>query len=139
MAVCSSTTRLIFRKLHDDATGRFREWVNEARNRSGIYVIRGRNSRGAWRVLYVGMSKTGTLDQTFKRHFYPWGDVPALDGTSARFECANRDHGPGVRYDRRKVEGAIVFMPPAAAPACEKRLIAQLRPRDNCDSNAAPF
>lgn len=107
---------LNYRRPCDDQ-GKLLPWLNDLRNLSGCYVIR---SRAGWlsgpKVLYVGMSETGRLAKTIKRHLYPWPDSP------------ERQHAV---YDKAEIEIAVRVTPPPAARGAEANLIRRLNPRDN--------
>lgn len=87
------------------------QWVKELRGKSGIYVIRSKES-GA--ILYVGESHSGRLKKTLLRHFQAWSGKTA-----------------GNTYSRSAVEIAVISTPPAKAVPLQNRLIVQLQPRDN--------
>jgi len=96
-----------------DERGVFAEWLNALRNQSGAYVIRNRRNH---EVFYVGVSYSGRLAKTIKRHFYEWNDD------------AERVHHV---YDRQAVEVAVRLTPPTTAAGAEANLIRRLEPRDN--------
>lgn len=93
--------------------GRFAAWVNDLRNSSGVYVIRGAKNHVN---LYVGESHSGRLAATIKRHFWSWGDREGREHFTA---------------DPARVQVAVRTMPPAAAIGHQERLIRRLNPRHN--------
>jgi len=96
-----------------DSKGKFLPWLNDLRNRSGVYVIR---ANGSHKILYVGECHTSALAKTVKRHFYAWSDEP------------ERRHNV---YSRYAVQVGTRITPPTTAVAAQDNLIRKLKPRDN--------
>lgn len=97
--------------------GDYPEWVRDLAGKSGVYLIKDRESG---RLLYVGESHSGRLKKTLLRHFQAW------TGRTA-----------GKKYDRGAVAVAVIMTTPAAAVARQDALILSLRPRDN-ETGARP-
>lgn len=99
------------------------DWVRALRGKSGVYVIRDKNSR---EVLYVGESHSARLHETLTRHFQTWRRFKGFwSGQYAE------GHDPGLTYPRDRVEVAVRITPASRAIDAEARLITQLQPRDN--------
>jgi excinuclease UvrABC nuclease subunit len=62
--------KLVYRDP-DNGKGRAAAWLNDLRNESGVYVLKGKYSE---KILYVGESHSGRLALTIKRHFWAWND-----------------------------------------------------------------
>lgn len=71
-------------------------WLRALDGRSGVYVIR---SRDSGTILYVGESHTGNLYDTIARHFQAW-----------------RGRSAGWRGDRNRVVIAVETCPASQAP-----------------------
>jgi hypothetical protein len=117
---------LIYRPL--GAVGeRYPDWVRALKGRSGVYVIRVKQSDGSSPVVYVGESHTDRLYQTLTRHFQTWRRLTKLrSGPYAEY-----GHDPGLTYRRDRVTVAVRVLPASRAMDEESRLIAKLHPRDN--------
>ena len=90
------------------------EWplfVRELRGKSGVYIIRDRETKD---VLYVGESHTGRLKKTLLRHFQAWSGKTA-----------------GPTFSRNSVEIAVEVTSEANAVPRQNKLIADLRPTLN--------
>lgn len=99
------------------------EWVRALRGKSGVYVIRDRDSH---EILYVGESHSGRLHETLTRHFQTWRRFKGF----WRGQYAE-GHDPGLTYPRDRVEVAVRITSDARAIDEEARLITRLQPRDN--------
>lgn len=102
--------RLVYRPAYD-SDGETLPWVAEIGNRSGVYVIRDKETK---KTLYVGESHTGRLKKTMLRHLQFWSGLTA-----------------GPTYRKNRVEIAVRFTPVNAAVAAQDNLICKLNPRDN--------
>jgi len=98
-------------------------WVQDLRDRSGVYVIR---EAGNPEVVYVGSSSADRLYETLTRHFQAWRRWKGY----WRGQFAE-GHDPGLTYDRDTAEAAVIVTPPQHALELESRFIRRLRPRDN--------
>ncbi len=98
----------------------FPDWVRALRGRSGVYVIRDRQSHA---VLYVGESHTDRLYETMTRHVQRWG-----------LEEAHT-------YQRGRVEVAVRVSAAGEAAELQRAYICELQPRDNVydTCEAVPF
>jgi hypothetical protein len=117
---------LIYRPL-GEVGERYPDWVRALKGRSGVYVIRVKQSNGSSPVVYVGESHTDRLYQTLTRHFQRWH-------RSKKFwshQYGGQGHDPGLTYRRERATVAVRVLPPSRAMDEETRLIAKLRPRDN--------
>lgn len=94
-------------------TTRYPSWMNRAREKSGVYIIR-RRGVPAGEVLYIGESHSGKLYETMTRHFQRWS------GNTA-----------GPSYPRQEVWVAFRACPASKAVAWQNRLICEMNPRDN--------
>jgi excinuclease UvrABC nuclease subunit len=99
--------------------GDWPQFVRDLRGKSGVYIIRDRESK---RTLYVGESHTGRLKKTLLRHFQAWSGKTA-----------------GQTYSRNAVEIAVEIVAPEKSVDRQNRLIATLQPRDNRISPAGPL
>lgn len=102
-------------------------WIRALRGKSGVYIIRERQSDGSNPVVYVGESHTSRLYQTLTRHFQTWR-------RSKKFwagQYGGQGHDPGLTYDRARCTVAVRVLPAERAVDEEARLIVRLRPRDN--------
>ena len=117
---------------------RYPDWVQALRGKSGVYVIRERDTTGDPIVVYVGESHTDNLYETLTRHFQEWRRHKGF----WRGQYAE-GHDPGLTYRRDRVEVAVRVMSGPAALDEEARLIRRLRPRDNligrADLSEPPF
>jgi hypothetical protein len=99
------------------------EWVRELRDKSGVYIIRDRETH---EVLYVGESHSNRLYATVTRHFQTWRRFKGFwRGLYAE------GHDPGLTYPRDRVEVAVRITQPSRAIDAEAQLITRLEPRDN--------
>lgn len=101
-------------------------WVQDLRERSGVYVIRERQPDGSTPIVYVGESSTDRLHETLTRHFQIWRRWKGY--WRGQY---GEGHDPGLTYDRDSAEAAVVVTRPDQALDLEARLIRQLQPRDN--------
>lgn len=108
------------------AAGRYPEWMQALRGKSGVYVIRERGTDGKPVVAYVGQSSSGRLYETLTRHFQTWRRRKRW--WSGQFGTG---HDPGLTYARGRVEVAARVTPASDAWDEETRAIRRLRPRDN--------
>lgn len=92
------------------AGGRYPAWLDELREKNGVYVIRDAGSGG---TLYVGESHTGRLYETLTRHVQRW-ELPEAH-----------------TYQRARVEVAFRLTDASDAPAMQREYICTLNPRDN--------
>ena len=104
--------RWTYRELGAKGT-RYPAWMDRARGRSGVYIIR-RRGVPAGPVLYVGESHKGKLYETMSRHFQEW------QGDTA-----------GPSYRREDVWVAFRACPANQAVTWQNNLICELAPRDN--------
>ena len=111
------------------------QWVRDLRGRSGVYVIRDRNSG---EILYVGESSADRLHETMTRHLQGWRRWKSF----WRGQYAE-GHDPGLTYPRDRVEVAVRVTKADQAIDEEARLIRRLKPRDNLlgqtEEDAVPF
>ena len=105
--------------IFSEAGENWPEWVRDLAGKSGVYVIR---SRDSGRIFYVGESHTGRLRKTLTRHFQSWSGPTS-----------------GKRYSRNAVEIAAIPTAAAKAVPLQNRLIASLEPADNTISPAGPL
>lgn len=117
--------RLAFRAVGERGDP-YPDWVQDLRGRSGVYVIRERQSDGSSPIVYVGESHTDRLHETLTRHFQSWRRYKGF----WRGQYAE-GHDPGLTYDRDAVDAAVVTTPADRAHEMESRFIQHLRPRDN--------
>ena len=115
---------------------RYPAWVQALRGKSGVYVIRERDTAGDPVVVYVGESHTDRLYETLTRHFQDWRRYKGF----WRGQYAE-GHDPGMTYPRDRVEVATRVMSGPDAIDEERRLIRRLNPRDNLigQPEDAPF
>jgi hypothetical protein len=123
--------------------GRYPDWVRALHGKSGVYLIRERQSDGTNPVVYIGESHANRLYQTLTRHFQTWRRRKKF--WSGQY-TGSQSHDPGVTYRRASCTVAVRILSPERAVAEEGRLIARLRPRDNLtgqpaesDEDAVPF
>ena len=102
------------------------DWVRELDGKSGVYVIRERQTDGTSEIVYVGESHTDRLYDTLTRHLQKWRRWKGF--WKGQY---GEGHDPGLTYDRRRVEIAVRTTAPAEAIDEEARLIRRLKPRDN--------
>jgi excinuclease UvrABC nuclease subunit len=102
-----------YRSVAKNNKNKFPQWMNILKNRSGVYIIKNRNTG---EVLYIGESHTGRLDNTLKRHFYAWEDSP------------EREH---FIFHTHDVEVAVILTPPKNAQKTQNILIKRLLPKHN--------
>ena len=122
---------------------RYPDWVRALHGKSGVYLIRERQSDGTSPVVYIGESHANRLYQTLTRHFQTWRRRKKF--WTGQY-TGSQSHDPGVTYRRARCTVAVRVLPPERAVAEEGRLIARLRPRDNLtgqpaesDEDAVPF
>jgi len=117
--------RLAFRQVGNRGEP-YPAWVQDLRDRSGVYVIRERQPDGTSPIVYVGESHTDRLHETRTRHFRTWRRWKGF--WRGQY---GEGHDPGLTYDRDAAEAAVVITPAQHALEMEARLIRRLRPRDN--------
>lgn len=121
----NAAPKLVYRPVGDPGDP-YPDWIQDIRDKSGVYVIRERDADGDPIVVYVGQSSTGRLYETLTRHLQQW----------RRYKTFWKDqygegHDPGLTYDRAAVDVAVKITPASRALDEEARLIRKLKPRDN--------
>ena len=104
------------RSAHPDGKRRFAEWMQTARDKSGVYLIR---ANGSGELLYIGESHTDRLKDTITRHFRSWSDT------------AERLH---FTFDPAAVTVATIYTAPAAAVEKQNELIQEHAPKFNTNT-----
>jgi hypothetical protein len=104
-------------------------WVRALKAKSGVYIIRERDTR---EIVYVGSSST-QLYATLTRHFQQWRRYKGF--WRGQY---GQGHDPGLTYPRDAVDVAIRRTSPSTSLDEEMRLIARLRPRDNLIGQREP-
>jgi hypothetical protein len=111
------------------------QWVRDLRGKSGVYVIRDRDSG---EILYVGESHTHRLQETMTRHLQDWRRWKGF--WRGQY---GEGHDPGLTYPRDRVEVAVCVTRADDAIDEEARLIRRLKPRDNlvgqAEEEVVPF
>lgn len=114
------------------------QWLQRARGKSGVYVIRERDTNDEPVIAYVGQSSTGRLYETLTRHLQTWRRWKGF--WRGQYGAG---HDPGLTYDRGSVEVAVKVTASSRALDEEARLIRRLQPRDNVigqpDVDDVPF
>jgi hypothetical protein len=113
------------------------QWVQDLRDKSGVYVIRELDDDGTPVVKYVGESHTNNLYDTLTRHFQHWRRWKGF--WRGQY---GEGHDPGLTYKRDRVEAAVRVVSPDEAIELERKLIRRLSPKDNIvgqDEDAPPF
>ncbi len=92
--------------------GRFPDWVQGLKGKSGVYIIR--DKAIIEEVIYVGESHTGRLYKTLIRHFERWKGKTA-----------------GPTFNASDVMVAVVRCPDSKAVELQNSIIAEYRPKLN--------